>query len=115
MAYTTSALGSVTTVVSAAAAITTDPCLVRVSQLVLRLQELEARAAAPSRPTAPGKPPATPAPPTRGIGLCHAVRPLEMVVWARERPWVVPLGGLALVGGLIGLGYAMGRRGRKRS
>lgn len=92
-------LGSVATTVSAATAIVTDPCLPEVSRLVLRLRELEAG------PTKPGVPTTT----TPGIGLCKVVKPLRAVVYVRERPWVGVLGVVGVVGGLIGLGYALGR------
>jgi hypothetical protein len=109
MGYTQHPLGSVTTVVSAATAVATDPCLSRVAQLVLRLHQLEqARATSPK----PVGATAVAAAPVRGIGLCQAVKPLEVVVWVRERPWVVPIGAVAVVGGLVGLGYLLGRRRR---
>jgi hypothetical protein len=101
-------LSGIGTVVSAVSAVVEDPCLPKVSDLVLQLRALEkAGASAPS--TGP-KPP--PSPPTRGIGLCHAVRPLEAVVWVRRRPWVLPLGGMAVIGGLVGLGYLIGKKRR---
>lgn len=117
MSYTSRyPLDGVDTVVSAAKAVVEDPCLAKVSGLVLRLNALEQAPAPPApRPGPPGTTPPRPPPkpPTKGIGLCHAVKPLEIVVWARERPWVVPVGGLALVGGLIGLGYLLGSRRRR--
>ena len=93
-------LGDVATTVSAAAAIVTDPCLPEVSRLVLRLHALE------QRPVKPGAPPPSP---TLGIGLCNAVKPLRAVVYVKERPWVLPLGAVAVVGGLLGLGFMLGR------
>ena len=97
-------LGGLETVVSAAKAIGEDPCLMKVSNLVLQLQRLEST---PGTAT-------TPAPPTKGIGLCQAVKPLEVVLWARKRPWVVPVGAAALVGGLVALGYLLGSGARGR-
>lgn len=93
-------LGDVATTVSAAAAVVTDPCLPEVSKLVLRLHALEQTA------TKPGTPPP---PPKLGIGLCNAVKPLRGLVYVRERPWVLPLGAVAVVGGLLGLGFMLGR------
>jgi hypothetical protein len=98
-------LSGIGTVVSAVSAVVEDPCLPQVSALVLQLKALE-KSSKPSAPAAPSGPPA------RGIGLCHAVRPLEAVVWVRKRPWVLPLGGLAVVGGLVGLGYLLGKTRR---
>lgn len=102
-------MSGITDVLSATNAIVTDPCLDRVATLVLRLHAAEQRGQAPARP---GQPPAPPKPPTKGIGLCSAVKPLEAVVWVRERPWVVPVGAAAVVVGLFALGYASGRRRR---
>jgi hypothetical protein len=93
-------LGSVASTVSAATAIVTDPYLPEVTKLVLRLRELEAKA-----PTTGTKPSA----PTPGIGLRLAVKPLRAFVYLRERPWVLPVGAVAVVGGLVGLGYLLGR------
>jgi len=93
-------LGDVATTVSAATAIVTDPCLPEVSRLVLRLHALE---------QAPVKPGAPPPKPTLGIGLCNAIKPLRAVVYVKERPWVLPLGAVAIVGGLVGLGFMLGK------
>ena len=98
-------LGGFGDVAQAARAVVEDPCLFEVSTLVLRLNALTAKT--PSRPGAPSPTP------TRGIGLCKAVPPLRLVVKLKEQPWILPLAGLALVGGLFGLGYLAGRRRRR--
>lgn len=100
-------LGGITDVVTAGAAVATDPCLLQVAQLVGRLHDLE------QAPVLPGLP-APPTTPIRGIGLCKAVTPLKAVIWVRERPWIIPVGAVAIIGGLIGIGYLMGS-GPKRS
>lgn len=102
-------LGGVGTVISATAAVVEDPCLLPVSQMLLELHRLEQ---APARPRTPGQPAPAPSAPAKGIGLCHAVTPLRAVVWVRKRPWVLPVAGVAVVGGLIGLGYLLRGRGR---
>jgi len=104
-------LGGIADVAKAATSIVEDPCLGTVASLVLRLHAAEqpARPAAPPRPGQPKPPPAPPAPPVKGIGLCSAVKPLRAVVYVRERPWLLPVGGAVIVGGLVALGYAIGR------
>lgn len=96
-------LDGVAEVAGAAAAIVTDPCLGTASALVLRLHKLEQRPRLPGAPAPPKVP---------GIGLCSAVGPLRTVLYVKERPWILPLGALALVGGLFGLGYMAGRSRR---
>lgn len=94
---------------SAATKVVEDPCLTPVAMMVLRLNELEQeRKPTPALP--PGAPKPPPSAPAKGIGLCYAVRPLEAVLWVRERPWVLPLGAISIVGALVGLGYVIGRR-----
>jgi len=95
-------LGGITDVLSAATKVVQDPCLGEVASLVLRLHELE------QRPVMPGAP-AKPAVPVQGIGLCGAVKPLRAVVYVRARPWLVPLGAIAIIGGLVGIGYVLGK------
>jgi hypothetical protein len=109
MAYTTNhlELGAIGDVLPAATAVATDPCLGQVATLVRRLHDLEQ-----PRRTASGAPVA-PAPPTKGIGLCQAVTPLRAVVYIKERPWILPVGAICLIGGLMGLGYVLGAT-RKR-
>lgn len=107
MAYQRS-LGGVGDVVSAAAAVVEDPCLLPVSQLLLRLHQLEQ----PARPRTSSTPAPAPSAPTKGVGLCYAVKPLRAAVWVRQRPWVLPVAGVALVGGLVTLGYLLRGRGR---
>lgn len=48
----------------------------------------------------------------KGIGLQYAAKPLRAVVYTREKPWVVPVAALALVGVpfLVGLKLGKGRR-----
>lgn len=114
MSYVTprhTGLGGFADVATAATKIVEDPCLPRVATLVLRLHELTpAPAPRPGQP----KPPPSSTPPKKGIGLCMAVKPLEAVVWMRERPWIVPVAGAAVVGGLIALGFAAGKRSSRR-
>lgn len=109
MAYQRHSLGGVGSVISATAAVVEDPCLLPVSELLLELHRL---AQAPARPRAPGQPAPAPSAPAKGIGLCQAVKPLRAAVWVRRRPWVLPVAGVAVVGGLIGLGYLLRGRGR---
>lgn len=82
-----------------------DPCLFKVAGLALRLNQLEQ-----AKPTKPGAPAA---PPTKGVGLCSAVAPLNALIYVRQRPWVLPAAGLAIVAALVGIGYAAGRSGGK--
>jgi hypothetical protein len=98
------ALGGVGDVADAAVRVVTDPCLTQVAGLVLRLNKLEQPSSSSGGP---------PSPPVKGIGLCKAVPAIKGIVWVRERPWVLPVGAFAIVGGLIALGYAMGRDRRK--
>ena len=101
------ALGGITDVASAAAAIVGDPCLSPVAQLVLRLHAAEQ----PKPPTRPGRPPPVPAPPVKGVGLCYAVKPLRALVWVRERP----LAGIAIVAAVAGGIFMLGRASKARS
>lgn len=107
MSYTKDlqALGAITDIATAAKSVVEDPCLGQVTAMLLYLHKLE-------QPVVPVGVPKPPVPPVKGIGLCKAVTPLKAVVWVRERPWVVPLGVLGIVGGLVGVGYVMGKRKR---
>jgi hypothetical protein len=97
--YPTAVGADIREVAKAAAKVMTDPCLYDVTSLVLKLNELESRKAVSSfTPTG-----ATPK--FGGVGLCRAVKPLKAVVYARQRPWLLPLVGVAVVGGLVGLGW----------
>jgi len=106
--------GTAGDVLSAATNVVTDPCLGQVAKLVLDLHYAQAGSPTPTKPGTPisglG---ALTVPPPAGIGLCKAVQPLTIAVWVARRPWVVPVGGIALVVGLVGLGYAIGATGRK--
>ena len=99
-------LGAITDIASAAQSVVTDPCLGQVSAQLMHLHDLE------QQPLIPGAP-ATPTAPVAGIGLCSAVTPLKVLTWVKENPWVAPLTGAAIVGGLIGIGYLWGK-GRRR-
>jgi len=100
------ALGGVTDVAQAAVRVVEDPCLWEVAQLVLKLHELE-QSPGVFTPPKPGTPPGPPPPPVKGIGLCTAVTPLKVVVYAKSRPWLLPLALVGIVGGLVGVGYLL--------
>jgi len=95
------ALGSISDVATAVRDVVEDPCLFPVAKMVSRLNDLQQ----PSSPSAP-----TTGPRVKGIGLCSAVRPLQVVSFIAERPWVAPLGVAAFCGIIFGLGYMAGRR-----
>ena len=88
---------------SAASAAVQDPCFNRVVSQVLTLRDLQAQ----SKPTATG---ATSS--TKGIGLCHAVKPLDLVIKMKKKPWLLPLAVTALFGGVFLLGYVAGSAGK---
>ncbi|HZJ67636.1 MAG TPA: hypothetical protein VFD36_29235 [Kofleriaceae bacterium] len=93
------ALGSISDVATAVRDVVEDPCLFPVAKIVSRLNDLQQ----PGGPSAPG------APRVKGVGLCTAVRPLKVVEFIAERPWVAPVGAFVLLGGLFALGYMAGR------
>lgn len=80
----------------ALAAITADPCLPQTARLVLELQAIERLK--PDVSTEPG------------IGLCALQTPLLMLVAVRRQPWLFPVGLAVVVGGLVAIGYSMGKR-----
>jgi len=88
-------LSGIGTVADAALAIVKDPCLFKVSNQVIELRDLEAKSTT-GQPAPSGQP---------GIGLCKAVKPLEYAIYVRKNPWLLPVGGAVVVGGLIMLGY----------
>lgn len=105
MSYTPISLGGISDVLSAGVNVAQDPCLTEVAKLTIQLHTLE-------QPKAVGA--TAPASTEKGIGLCRVVTPLRAYVWTRKHPWSVPLGAVAVIGGLVGLGYVMGRRARGR-
>ena len=104
-----SSLGAITDIATAAKSVVEDPCLGAVTALMLRLNQLEQAPLIPIKTGVPQPPP----PPVKGIGLCKAVTPLKAVVYVRERPWILPLGVIGVVGALVGTGYLLGKRTRR--
>lgn len=92
-------LEGVTDVATAVTKVAQDPCLFKVTEMVLLLNALEQPKVKPGGP---------PPPPVPGIGLCSAVKPLSMVLYVKQRPWILPVAGIAVVGALVGLGYLLG-------
>ena len=83
----------------AALAVVQDPYLPRVTQLLLDMRDAEA--------SAPSGVPREP-----GIGLRHAVLPLEIFVGARKHPLIAIGVVFGILGGLYYLGYASGKERR---
>ena len=102
--YTLEPLGSVGTVASAAAAIAQDPCLVKMANEVLKLQE-DMAAADPTVVDVDEGP---------GVGLCYAITPVQLFRRHIKHPWVVPTFILGFGGLLIYLGYEGGKRRHRR-
>jgi hypothetical protein len=88
------ALGGLLDTAQAAVAVATDPCLGQVTSLALELHDMAA-ASSPGSST------------SAGVGLCGAVTPLTAVVWVKKNPWSAVAVSVAIIGGLIGLGYSM--------
>ena len=89
MAYT--AMSGVMSTATAAAAIATDPYLPEVTNLVLKLKELEKDGGG------------------KGVGLRNVVGPLRFFVKTQEKPWILP----TTVIGVFGLVFAAGYFARK--
>ena len=96
MAYT--AVGSVLSTASAAAAIVKDPYLPEVTRLVLKLQSLEKGTAAKSSGST-----------GTGVGLRNVVGPLRLFVKVQEKPWILPAAAIGIVGSIFAAGYFVGK------
>jgi len=94
-------LEGVADVGSAVGAVIADPCLLQVAKLTNELAALTKTSASST--------------PVKGIGLCKAVGPLEMVIYVKKRPWLIPLGASAFVLGLLGLGYVLGSTSKRKT
>lgn len=86
----------------AAANIVTDPCLSDVSNLI---NSLHTGGSAPSDGTASGDG-------SPGIGLCSAVGPLTVIVWASQNKALAVLGLMGFLGLFVGMGYKLGKRSK---
>lgn len=86
--------------------VATDPCLYKVATQLNELHELQAGSAAADTG------PSTPVQAKLGIGLCHAVKPLDAIIWARKNPWIFLAASGAIVGGIFAAGYKYGKRKR---
>lgn len=85
--------------VTSAAAIIQDPALPKVLQLIVQLNKIEAASSGKSGTSA-------------GVGLSTIVLPLRGYVYAKQNPWVLPLGVAALLGIPMALGYTLGKRSK---
>lgn len=94
--------------VQAGMAIVEDPYLPQVACEVLRLNKIQE-----GRPPGPRCPKPINPKPNKGVGLVHAVKPLQAFVYARQNPWVVPAAVLGVVGISFGVGYWAGKRKRR--
>ena len=91
MAYT--AMGGVISTANAAIAVAKDPYLSEVVTLVLKLQAQEAKSAGISGSTG------------RGVGLRNVVGPLRLFVKIQEKPWILPVAVIGIVGTIFAAGY----------
>lgn len=95
-------------IIDAAKGVAEDPYLKEAVCNVNRLRAVNAGQypGPPCPPTPPG------ANPNKGIGLRYAITPLHAAVYARQNPWVVPLGAAVVLGIPFLLGMAVGKRGK---
>lgn len=89
-------MSNVTDIAQAGLNVVSDPCLGTVAGLLNQLHEAEADAG--------------PVEATIGIGLCKAVGPLRVIVWARQNPWIFAIVAGSIVGGIGYAGYRVGKR-----
>jgi hypothetical protein len=80
--------------------VATDPCLYQVAGQLNELHELHAGDTGPGGPVQA----------KLGIGLCHAVKPLDAIIWARKNPWIFLALAGTVVGGIFVTGYKYGKR-----
>jgi hypothetical protein len=102
----------VTSATQAALRIVDDPYLQEAACEVLRLSNVvRTRQAGPpcprTNPAFRGSP--------RGVGLEHAVGPIRLLILHQERPWLLPVVALTLLGLVYAAGYESGRARGKRS
>jgi hypothetical protein len=100
------ATGGTLDVAKAALQVVEDPHLGEVACHVLRLSAMEEGRTPGPRCTRV----ATTTRPGSGIGLRYAVGPLRTFVAAREQPIIAAGVAVAVVGGLLGLGYLLAKR-----
>ena len=53
-------------------------------------------------------------PVAENLGLKKVAKPLRAYVWYRKNPWILPVGIAAVIGIPFALGYAFGKRTKKR-
>jgi hypothetical protein len=90
--------------VSAAAAVATDPYLPEVVDLVLKLKTSEKSSSSTSSGST-GK----------GVGLRNVVGPLRFFVKVQQKPWILPVAVVGIVGTIFAAGYFIGspRKGKR--
>lgn len=91
MAY--QATGGLLSTASAATAVARDPYLPEVVDLVLRLQASEKASAGSAGSTG------------KGVGLRNVVGPLRTFVKIQEKPWILPVVVVGIVGTIFAAGY----------
>ena len=95
--------------IQAASKVIMDPALPEVTCNVLRLNRVvEGGGAGP----ACARVRYTTAQKKQGVGLYMAVTPLRLATWARANPALAIMAGMGVVGGLVGLGYMLGKKKR---
>lgn len=87
--------GPIANIGQAALSVVADPYLPRVTQLVLEMRDVEASTSGPSQ--------------MPGIGLRHAVLPLEIFVKIRKHPIISALVAIGVIGGIYYAGYSSGK------
>jgi hypothetical protein len=99
------------TAAQAAVELVSDPYLSEVACQVVRLSKLE-------KGENPGPPcqriPVVAATVGKGIGLRYVVKPLRVVVNAREQPILAAVAAATIIGSIFALGYIAGRAGGGR-
>jgi len=114
MAYTTAHADGLSGVTDSITRVVADPCLSQAVTIALRVADIRRQRQAPTPPGIPSKTPSpprpAPAPVEPGIGLCRIVGYANKALYVYERPWVIPATLAAVVGGLVLVGYTVGRR-----
>jgi len=97
MAYT--ATGGILSTASAAKAVALDPYLPQVVDLVLKLEAIEKGESSSSSSSS------SPISSSNGVGLRNVVGPLKTFVAIQEKPWILPVAVVGIVGTIFAAGY----------